>query len=312
MGPKTEPCCVSYARSPKESQNGDRFLAPKSGSENGPNFLQKVCFLREHAAKSFRLQEPRNPPQNIPQKLPQDLQQQQQQHHTTVAASTGAAARAVAAAAAAPPPPHHRGGRGRGRAAAAAALQQQHHHHTTGGQQQQQQRSSSSPTTTPQGGAGARASSSSSGAPEHHSTTAPQAKNVTPQTSPISGPQNGPGKKPAILCCTKFSGHFWVSFLVPENRVTNPLNFHSSSQRSAVQKQAKVCLLSAYYKAQILWPGRMGGVKGRVLGSWRAAAFGSLLGLLSGLAPEMLQNKPLGASWGYFPAWHLKCSKTSL
>ena len=30
-------------------------------------------------------------------------------------------------------------------------------------------------------------------------------------------------------------------------------------------------------------------------------AFGGLLGLLSGMAPEMLQNKPLDASSGYFP-----------
>ena len=39
---------------------------------------------------------------------------------------------------------------------------------------------------------------------------------------------------------------------------------------------------------------------------------GSLLGSLSGLGPEMLQNYPLEASWAHFPSWVQKCLQTML
>ena len=39
---------------------------------------------------------------------------------------------------------------------------------------------------------------------------------------------------------------------------------------------------------------------------------GDLLGPLSGLGPEMLQNGPLEPSWAHFPGWGQKCSKTVL
>ena len=39
---------------------------------------------------------------------------------------------------------------------------------------------------------------------------------------------------------------------------------------------------------------------------------GDLLGQLSGLGREMLQNCPLEASWAHFPGWAQKCSKSAL
>jgi hypothetical protein len=39
---------------------------------------------------------------------------------------------------------------------------------------------------------------------------------------------------------------------------------------------------------------------------------GSILGLLSGLGPEIRENCPLEFSWAYFPGWGQKCFKTVL
>ena len=44
----------------------------------------------------------------------------------------------------------------------------------------------------------------------------------------------------------------------------------------------------------------------------RQTPSGGLLGPLCGLALQMLQNDPLEPSWGHFPRWRLKCSKTTL